>query len=347
MIAHSRVVLEEEDLVSVSEVLRSGQLAQGDVVSSLEKRLASSIGVGHGAAVSSGTAALHLSLISLGVSQGSQVILPSYVCTALVNAIHYVGATPVVVDIDPGTFNMSAEETKKALSDSTAAIMVPHMFGLPADMDEILSLGVPVIEDCAQAVGATYNGKRVGSLGYASIFSFYATKLICAGEGGLVLSDRAEFIEQIRDLRDYDEKATYSLRYNYKMTDIHASLGLSQFKKLPSLIRKRREIARVYDDGLGGVVKRTPFVPHGREHIYYRYVVLVEDVSKFIEDMRQEGIECRRPVFKPLHRYLNLPGCPVTDDVWSQAVSIPIYPSLSRDEVYRIVDTVKQIIQAR
>jgi perosamine synthetase len=346
VITHSKVVLEEEDLVSVSEVLRSGQLAQGKVVSSFENRVANSIGVRHGAAVSSGTAALHLSLISLGVSQGSQVILPSYVCTALLNAIHYVGATPAVVDIDPGSFNISVEDTKKALSDSTVAIMVPHMFGLPADMDEILSLGVPVIEDCAQAVGATYKGKIVGSLGHASVFSFYATKLICAGEGGLVLSDRAEFIERIRDLRDYDEKETYRLRYNYKLTDIHAALGLSQFKKLPSLIRKRKEIARIYDDGLGGVIKRTPFVPHGREHIYYRYVVLVENVDKFIEDMRQKGIECRRPVFKPLHRYLNLPGCPVTDDVWSKAVSIPIYPSLSREEVYRIVDTVNQIIQA-
>jgi dTDP-4-amino-4,6-dideoxygalactose transaminase len=344
MITHSKIAIEEEDVVSVADVLRSGQLAQGRLVSSFEKALASFIGVNHAGAVSSGTAALHLSLISLGVSHGSEVILPSYVCTALLNAIHYVRATPVLVDIDSDTYNISAEETKKIINDKTGAIIVPHMFGLSADMDEILSLGVPVIEDCAQAVGATCSGKKVGGLGRTAIFSCYATKMLCAGEGGLVLSNDPAVIAQIKDLRDYDEKETYTVRYNYKLTDIQAALGLSQLEKLPSFIHKRKEIAKIYDNGLRGVVRKIPFVPQGREHVYYRYIVLVENMTKFIEEMKKKGIECRRPVFRPLHRYLNLPGYPVTEDVLSKAVSIPIYPSLSTNEARRIVDAINEII---
>lgn len=343
MITHSKIVLEEEDVVSVEKVLRSGQLVQGEVVSAFEKQVASFTGVNHAVAVSSGTAALHLSLLSLGVGRDSEVILPSYVCTALLNAINYVRATPVLVDIDPDTYNVSVEEARKVINDKTGAIIVPHMFGLSADMDEILSLGVPVIEDCAQAVGATYKGKKVGSFGRTAIFSCYATKMLCAGEGGLVLSNDPDVIMQIKDLRDYDEKETYTVRYNYKLTDIQAALGMSQLEKLPSFIQKKKEIAGIYDNRLRGVVKKIPFVQQGREHVYYRYVVLVENMTRFIEEMKKKGVECKRPVFRPLHRYLNLSGYPVTEEVFSKAVSIPIYPSLSIDGARRIVDAVNKI----
>jgi len=201
MITHSKIVLDEEDIDGVTDVLRSGLLVQGKAASSLEKEFASFIGVRHAVAVSSGTAALHLALISLGIGHGSEVIIPSYVCTALLNAVHYVRATAVLVDIDPYTYNISAEQAEKAISTKTGAIVVPHMFGLPADMDEILSLGVPVIEDCAQSAGARFKGQYTGSLGRISIFSLYATKMLCAGEGGLILSDDPDLIARARDLR--------------------------------------------------------------------------------------------------------------------------------------------------
>ncbi len=156
MIPHSKVALEEEDLAGVIGVLRSGQLAQGRVVSSLEEKSASLIGVNHAVAVSSGSAALHLSLLSLGVGEGSEVILPSYVCTALLNAIHYVRATPVLADIDPNTYNITSENIKKVITYKTKAVIVPHMFGLPAHIDAILSLGIPVIEDCAHSIGGPF-----------------------------------------------------------------------------------------------------------------------------------------------------------------------------------------------
>jgi len=344
MIPHSKVVLEEEDIAGVVEVLRSGQLAAGTKVRTLEENLASLIGVRYGAAVSSGTAALHLALLCLGIGHGSEVILPSYVCTALLNAVHYVRGTPVVVDVNPDTYNLEEEAIRGAITPKTGAIIVPHMFGLAADMDGILSLGVPVIEDCAQSVGARYKGKCTGSFGKLSIFSFYATKMICAAEGGLVLSDDVALIERIRDLRAYDEKEAYSVRYNYKLTDIQAALVISQLKRWPGLIRKRRKISRIYDAGLEGHVSRIPVNPEGSEHSYYRYVIQVDDPIGFLKEMRTRGVECRKPVFKPLHRYLNLSGFPMTELAWSKAVSIPIYPSLSEIEADRIVDAVREVL---
>ncbi len=341
MIAHSKVVLEKNDLAGVMEVLGSGLLAQGRNVLSLEKKLASYIGVNHAAAVSSGTAALHLSLLSLGIGKGSEVIIPSYVCTALLNAINYAGATPVLADIDPDTFNISPQEVAKAVGKRTGAVIVPHMFGLPARMDAILSLGIPVIEDCAQSVGARIGEKYAGSLGIMSVFSLYATKMLCAGEGGLILSDDPGLIERAKDLRDYDEKETYEVRYNYKLTNIQAALGESQIEKLPSFIEKRRKIARIYRAGLEGVVSRIPVAPKGTEHVYYRYVISHDDPEGFIKAMMEKGIVCRRPVFKPLHRYLNMSGYVVTDNVWSKAVSIPLYPSLEEEAAHRIVDAIR------
>jgi perosamine synthetase len=206
MIPHSRPTLDKDDAAAVSAVLKSGHLSQGYQVSQFEKALAAFIGTKAGVAVSSGTAALHLSLLALKIGKGDEVILPSYVCTAPFNAVHLVSATPVIADIDRKTFNVDVPDLKKRITPRTKAIIVPHMFGLPADLDEILSLGIPVIEDCALSVGSRYKGQRTGSFGTLSIFSFYTTKMIATGEGGMVLCSREDIIDAVRDLRDYDEK---------------------------------------------------------------------------------------------------------------------------------------------
>ena len=343
MISHSHVALDEEDIARVIEVLRSGQLAQGQVVASLEETIASFIGVNHAAAVNSGSAALHLAMLALGVDENAEVIVPSYVCTALLHAVNYAGATPVVADIDPHTFNITAETIKKVVTPKTQAVIVPHMFGLPADIKAIVALGIPVVEDCAHSVGASIDGSYVGSFGVVSILSFYATKMLGAGEGGMVLTNNHELIEAVRDLRDYDEKETYRVRYNYKMTDIQAALIQSRLKKLPSCIDKRNELAAFYMSELEGIKATIPLVPEGRKHSWYRYVIQLEDPSGFMDEMEKRGIACRRPVFKPLHRYLSVPGCPVADKVWERAVSIPIYPSLALDDAQRVATEIKKI----
>ncbi len=345
MIPHSRPTLDRDDTAAVSAVLESGHLSQGKQVSLFENTLASFVGTRAGVAVSSGTAALHLSLLALKIGKGDEVILPSYVCTAPLNAVFHVSATPVIADIDPESFNISVKDLKKRITRRTRAIIVPHMFGLAADLDDILSFGIPVIEDCALSVGSRYEGQRTGSFGTLSIFSFYATKMIATGEGGMVLSDREDLIDTVMDLRDYDEKEKYAVRFNYKMTDIQAALGISQLKKLPSFIEKRKEIAAIYGRELKALGIRAPVVPEESEHVYYRYIIFVNSLLKFIEGMKQRGVECRRPVFKPLHRYLGLSGYSATDAVWDKAVSVPLYPSLREMEIQDIIESMKATLR--
>ncbi len=347
MIPHSRPTIDESDAAAIASVLRSGQLSQDGLVARFESRLAASIGKEGGVALSSGTAALHLSLLALNIGPGDEVILPSYVCTALLNAVHYVSATPVIADVNPETFNIDPVDLRKRVTARTRAIILPHLFGLPADLDAILSLGIPVIEDCAMSLGSRYHGRATGGFGTLSVFSFYATKVISTGEGGMVLSDREDLLQTIRDLRDYDEKETYTVRFNYKMTDLQAALGVSQLKRVPSFIARRKEIAGFYNkeiEAAGFSGPRVPADPGGCEHIYYRYVLLTDHLPIFLEEMRVRGIDCRRPVFKPLHRYLGLEGYPATESAWERAVSIPLYPSLGDDDVRFIANTVKAFL---
>ena len=346
MIYHSRPTLDQNDFDSVLQVLKSGHLVLGEQTARFEENLSSLIGVKGGVAVSSGTAALHLSLISLGIGKGDEVILPGFVCTAPLNAIYYVGATPVIAEVDRLTFNVDVKDMKKRITKKTKAIIIPHMFGLPSDMEDISSLGIPIIEDCAHSIGSRYKDNYAGSFGALSIFSFYATKVMATGEGGMVLSDNEQLIAAIRDLRDYDEKDAFAVRHNYKITDIQAALGMSQLKKLSLFIQKRKEIADKYGRILDDLKIPAPFVPKDRDHIYFRYVVLLENAERFMELMMKRGVTCRRPVFKPLHRYLGLSGYAATDLIWERAVSIPIYPSLTDEEVGLIIDSIKLALRS-
>ncbi len=343
MIPHSRPTLDQTDYEAVLDVLKSGHIVQGACVGQLEQTMAAMIGVRGGVAVSSGTAALHLALLSLGIQKGDEVILPSFVCSAPLHAISYTGAVPVIADIDRLTFNIDPRDLSARITPKTKAVIVPHMFGMAADMDEIRSFGIPVIEDCAHSLGSRYKGAFTGSFGDLAMFSFYATKIIATGEGGMVLSSNETLIECIRDLRDYDEKEALKIRYNYKLTDIEASLGFSQLKKLSSFIEIRQKIASLYNREFQASPFRLPFISPDRDHVYYRYVAIHDRAADFIEKMTQAGVSCRRPVFKPLHRYLNLPDHKNTEWVWERAVSIPIYPSLTEDEISKIIDVVKFI----
>jgi len=344
IIPHSRPSITDSDIKAVTETLKSGQLTQGPVVHKFEKNLAEFIGKKGGTATSSGSAALHLALLALDVKEEDEVIIPSFVCTAVLNAINYTGANPVITDIEPLTFNISVDAVKKTLTSKTKAIIVPHMFGCPAEMDKLSELGIPIIEDCAQAVGATFKGKNVGSLGLLSVFSFYATKVFACGEGGMVLSDSEGLISKIKDLRDYDNKNDYILRYNYKMTDIQASLGLSQLSSLEKLIEKRRKIAGQYFEEFKNCNLTLPIRKEGKEHLYYRFVVKTEeDASGYLEKLQQKHVTCQRPVYKPLHHYVNLSGFPHAMEAWQKAISIPLYPSLKEREIEKIVTVVKEI----
>jgi dTDP-4-amino-4,6-dideoxygalactose transaminase len=267
------------------------------------------------------------------VGDGDEVIIPSFTCSALLNAVHYCQATPVVVDIDEETMNISLSATHKALSKRTSAIIIPHMFGHPVEnMSDFLSLGPPVIEDCAQSLGATSHGTMTGTSGTIAMFSFYATKVITTGHGGMVVSQNDDLLEYLRDLREYDKKDEYRVRYNYCITDLQGRMGRIQLKKLPSFLEARAQRAQWYEkhlSGLEGVVLPT------HKGIYYRYVVKITKnrLQEVFEQLHQNGIEAQRPVFSPLHRYCDLEGFKATEKAFSEALSLPLYPLLKAEEV--------------
>ena len=335
-IPHSKPTLGEEEVKAVAAVIESGHIAEGEVVARFEETFAEKMGVQHAVAVSSGTAALHLALLAMGVGPKDQVIIPSYVCSALLHAVKYAGAQPVLAEIDPLTYNIDPDDVSKRITNRTRAIIVPHMFGLAADLDRLLKLDVPIIEDCAQAVGGTYHQKPLGAFGDAAIFSFYATKMMATGEGGMVTSNSPEFIARIRDLKSYDGKTADTVRYNYKMTDMQAALGEVQLERLPYFITQRRKIARKFCEDFTILNIKLP--PETEDHIYYRFVIGLEtDCEGFIRKLVQKAVGCARPVFLPIHYHLKKDGYPVTDKVWDTSFSIPIYPSLENSEIERII----------
>jgi len=341
LIPHSRPSLGKEEIKKVTEVITSGEIAQGKLVKKFEEKITQFVGIKGGVATSSGTAALHLALLSLGIKRGDEVILPSYLCTAPLNAINYVGAKPILCDINDYNYNISFADAKIRITKKTKAIVVPHLFGFPAEIDRFLTLGIPIIEDCAQIIGARYKGKMVGSFGTISIFSFYATKMLTCGEGGMLLSNSEKILSVARDLRDYDEKENYLIRYNYKMTDLQAALGLVQLDKLSFFIRRRKEIAKKYTLAFQKCNFELPYGQDEQEPVFYRYVVKTKgNLEKYLVLLNREGIICRRPIYKPLHQYLRLSDFPNTKKAWNTALSIPIYPSLSDSEIRKIISIV-------
>jgi len=344
IIPHSRPSIDQSDIDAVSEVLASGKIAQGEKVREFENALARYAGVKHGVAVSSGTSALHLALLSLGIGPRDQVIIPSYVCSSPYFAVLYAGAAPEIVDVDLTNFNIHANAVKPQISPRTKAIIVPHMFGNPAELGSILELGIPVIEDCAQSIGAEYKSHKVGSLGKVSVFSFYATKMMTTGEGGMILTDDDDCFTTLLELRDYDGKALHPVKYNYKMTDLQASLGLSQLSKLPGFIECRRRIALAYTHAFSKYEIQVPIPTADSKAVFYRYVVTLEKMEQFRERAHKEGIICEKPLFTPLHRNLTSVECKNSDLVHSRALSIPLYPSLSQEEIDYLLSRLEEIL---
>jgi len=353
LIPHSRSTIDKDDIKAVSSVLKSGLISQGEEVNRFEAQLSGFHGIKGGIAVSSGTAALHLSLLALGIGKGDSVIVPAYSCIAPYNAVRYTGALPVLADTVKDGWSMDAEWVENYLINSKKhnikAIIVVHLFGRPADMDAFLYISnkysVPVIEDCALSLGAEYKGKKVGSFGHVSVFSFYATKVITTGEGGMIISDSNKVLQRARDLREYDEKRDSRLRFNCKMTDIQAALGRSQLKKLPGFIKQRRRIARSYLEKLQNLPLSLPEKSKHVKDIYYRFVVRMKNADKFIGDMRVKGIVCRRPVFMPVHKIIKQGSLPNAETIWKETVSLPIYPLLKEDAVNRIIECTKKVLR--
>lgn len=283
----------DEEIDAVVEVLRAGILSsrRGKKTKEFEDEFAKYIGVNHAIAVSSGTAAIHLALAALGIGTGDEVLVPAYTFTSSATPIIMQNAIPVFVDVDPLTYNVSIEDASRKVTENTKAIIVVHLFGLSADMDKVMKFAneydLYVIEDCAQAHGAKYKGKRVGSIGDVGTFSFYEGKNMMTGEGGMLTTNDDELAERIRMLRDHCEirglleymkrpkrkwPLTNMLGFNYRMTELQAAIGLVQLTKLDKNNEKRRELAKILNSRLGKIIGiKPPYVPEYAYHIYHVY----------------------------------------------------------------------------
>jgi len=351
MIPHSRPAINQEELRGAAEALGSGQMAQGPRGERFERDMAAFFGLQGGAAVSPRTAALELALRALRIGAGDEVIMPSYVCAAPWLATQRVGAQARLADIDLDTFNIDPLEASRAVTNRTRAIIVPHLFGLPSDLTALEGLGIPVIEDCAQTLGVTEQGRPIGTVGRLTICSFYATKLLCAGEGGMVLSNEGALLERVKSLRQYDGAPILEpFSFNLKMTDMQAALGLSQLERFSAFHERRRFLAATYRDVLSSKTIVCPSEPPGRTHGYYRFVMRLphlranpDALRGLISTLEQQGIHCRKPVFRPLHRYLHQSGFPNSDEADQTALSVPLYPDLTDDEVRQIQQSLAKV----
>lgn len=351
MINIAKPLIGEEEIVAVNEVLKSGRLAQGPKVAEFEEAFAKYCGTKYAVATSSGTTALHVALLAAGIKPGDDVLVPSFSFIASANAIRFCGAKPVFVDIDPKTFNMETTENieKYFITDKTKAIMPVHLYGQCAEMDKINEIAkkhnLVVIEDACQAHGAEYKGKKAGSLGTAGCFSFYPTKNMTTGEGGMITTNNEELAEKARLLRSHGEKTRYNaeiLGFNFRMTEMAAAMGLVQLKKLDIWNEKRRKNAAYYDSVLKEKCE-IPYVAPGNKHCYHQYTIKLKDRDKVMEKLKEKGVgSC---VYYPIeiHKqkvYWYKLILLETDKVKQEVLSIPVHPGLSEEEVKKVAEAV-------
>ncbi len=343
----------EEEKALVWSVLESGQLAQGEQVADFEARFATFCGVPHAVATSSGTTALHLILAGLGIGPGDEVVTVAFTFTATASPILHVGARPVFVDVDPATFTMDPACLEAAMTPRTKAVMPVSLYGNPAAMSEIGTIaeryGVRVIEDACQAHGAELDGRRSGAWGVGA-FSFYPTKNMTTGEGGIITTDDPQLADRTRLLREHGMRERYRpeiLGYNFRMTDVHAAIGLAQLEKLPAANARRRAIAKRYTAELRGVL--TPHERSGTMHVYHQYTLRVPQRDEFAKRLRERGVGSNVYYPLPVHRQkpfealgYDALSLPVTDRFCTEILSIPVYPSLTDEEVATVVDAVNE-----
>jgi perosamine synthetase len=348
IIKHSCPTLGNEELVAVNEVISSLEVGPGKKCVEFENEFKRYIRKKHALTVNSGMAALHSALFGLGISKGDEIILPSLVCEALLFSILHTGATPVIVDIDDNG-NIDTNCVRKGLSDNTKAILVPHLFGLIADIEELCSQGVPVIEDCAMSLGAEKDGKKAGEFGLISIFSFYATKMICTGQGGMVTTDDEAISKKILGFRSY--KNQLEPGFNYEMDDISAAMGICQIRKIDQFVSRRKEIALLYEKLFlsNRVFSDKIILPNISNSSCYRYVIRIKSNNRdYIKKaMHEKGIECGFGVIRPLH--LTFPkyspyDCQKAAVLSNSFLSLPIYPNLTNEEVHDVTDTLLKIL---
>ncbi|MHB8926890.1 MAG: DegT/DnrJ/EryC1/StrS family aminotransferase [Bacillota bacterium] len=376
---YSAPLLEDEEIGEVLDTLRSGWVTRGPKTALFETQFAAYIGAEHAVAVSSCTAALHLALVARGVGPGDEVITTPFTFAATVNVILHTGAKPVFVDIDPQTMNIDPAKIKAKITSNTKAIIPVHFAGQPCDMDPINALArkhdLFVLEDAAHALPASYKGRVIGNSQHAVAFSFYATKNLVTGEGGMLTTNDSTLSDQMRILSLHGMTrnawnrytAAGSWRYDilvpgykYNMTDIQAAMGIHQLRKLTRYQDTRREIVRQYEKGLGDL--DALILPHEEpyaQHAWHLYVIRLKPGAlsigrdRFIEELKARGVGTSVH-FIPIHLHswhrenlgLRKEDLPVATDVFEQVVSLPLYPKMTQEDVAFAIEAVRDTVNA-
>ncbi|GAC1663568.1 MAG: DegT/DnrJ/EryC1/StrS family aminotransferase [Candidatus Limnocylindrales bacterium] len=358
MIPIARPDIGEEEITAVTDVLRSGMLAQGRRVKELEDGWSEFVGVKHTVAMGNGTLALMAIFAGIGLAPGDEVITVSHTFAATANAILSTGATPVFVDIEPDTYLMDAKAIEKAITPRTRAICPVHLFGLVADMDMIGAIadrnGLTVVEDACQAHGATFRGRLAGSFGHGA-FSLYATKNMTTAEGGFVTTNDDTFADWLRLYRNQGMRARYQfemLGFNFRMTDLAAAIGLAQLAKLPGNTVRRQAIAARYDAAFGELPIGLPITPDGRTHVFHQYTIDVGGArDAIVADLRDAGVGADIYYPIPVHRqaYIQERGLhadlPVTDRAAARTLALPMFPGLTDAEQDQVIAAVGAAVE--
>jgi len=369
-----RPSIDERELKAIEEVLRSGWITTGERTREFERRFAEYVGASHAVALNSCTAALHLALAAEGIKAGDEVITTPYTFVATVETVCYLGARPVFVDIDPTTRNIDPAAIEERITAKTRAIVPVHIAGLPCDMDSISEIasrhGIPVIEDAAHSLPASYKGRRIGSLSRATAFSFYATKNLTTGEGGMLTTEDAELAQRYRRLSLHGITAdgwkryrlggkwfyeVVEMGYKYNLTDVASAMGLVQLEKLDAFDARRRELARAYGEHLRDLPELTlPEEPDHVRHAWHLYIVGLTPAARvnregFIEHLTARGVGTSVH-FIPAHLhpyYAELLGhgrgdFPRAEAAFDAAISLPLYPAMTDDDVEYVAASVRE-----
>ena len=354
----AKPVIGDEEIENVVEVLKSGMIAQGPKVAEFEEKFAKWVGAKYGIAINSGTAALHVSLLACGIGEGDEVITTPFTFIASGNSIVYTGAKPVFADIDLKTYTIDPLSVEKLITDKTKAIIPVQLYGQSCDMDKLREIAkkhdLKIIEDAAQAHGATFGDEFVGSMGDLACFSFYPTKNMTTSEGGIITTNDEDLAEKCKIFRAHGASVRYhhdEIGYNFRMTDIGAAIGLAQLDKIDEFNTKRIENAAYLNEGLKdvkGIV--TPFCADVAKHVYHQYTIRVEEGNRdeWVAFLNEQGIgtgiHYPIPLYnQPIYKKLGFDGnCPKAELAADTVISLPVHPSLTKEDLDLVIEAVKE-----
>jgi dTDP-4-amino-4,6-dideoxygalactose transaminase len=359
MIPIAKPLIGEDEKRAVLAVLESGMLVQGPKVAELEQRWAEACNTSHAIAIVNGTAALHVAMLANGVGPGTEVITTPFTFMASVNSILFTGATPVFVDIRPDDFNMNVDLIEAAITPRTRAILPVHLYGHPAQMDKVMAVarqhGVAVIEDAAQAIGASINGQSIGGYGTAC-FSLYATKNVMSGEGGMITTNDDAIARQCRLLRQHGMERRYyhdMLGYNFRLSDLHAAIGLAQLARLPEFTKRRQHNAAFLSGHIKNPKVVTPQIRAGYGHVWHQYTVRIVgmDRDEAIKQLTEAGVGTSIFYPVPAHKQKHIvemglgenAALPVAEQIATEVISLPVHPALTPEELSRVVEAVNAL----